>query len=151
MFINEPLFPTPQQQGLMYLMLPIRDQRLTKTEIKIGWATDRHRQSQRNRQHNRSNPGMETVAIWPATRDYEENFHARNSTEAIPGRSEWYFPTVAIIQAIRHELRAHEENNTVTWLAGYTEWRLMERLQQLLTTANEIEFLMLNYRNTGAM
>jgi hypothetical protein len=151
MFVNEPLFPTPHQHGVMYLMLPVRDERFTKTEIKIGWATDIKRQRDRNKKHKQSSPGIESVAIWPATRDYEENFHARNASEAIPGRKEWYFPTVAIIQAIRHEIRSHDENSSVTWLAGYNDWRLMDRLQQLLVTANEIEFLMLNYRKPEAM
>jgi hypothetical protein len=149
MFINEPLFATPHQHGLMYLMLPIDDARLTKTEIKVGWSTDRAHQRQRRKAHRRESPGMETVALWPATRAYEENWHARQAADAIPGRKEWYFPTLAIIQAIRHEVRAHDEQGTLTWLAAYTEWKLVQHLTKLLTTADEIEFLMSHYRQAG--
>ena len=150
-FIHETLFTAPPQDGVMYLMLPIRDNRLTKTEIKIGWATDRRRQRQRNKHHKQASPGMETVAIWPASRDYEETFHARNATEALPGRTEWYYPTAKMIQAIRHEIAAHDQNNTVTWMASYNQWELLERLQQMFVTGDEIEFMMLNYRHTETM
>lgn len=149
MFISDSLFPTPTQHGLMYLMLPVEDLKLTKTEIKIGWATDMKRQRERRRAHRRSSPGMETVAVWPATRDYEETFHTRNASETLPGRREWYYPTVAIIQAIRHETKAHEHNGTIIWLAGFNDWRLSQRLATLLKTADQIEYLMLQYRETG--
>lgn len=151
MYLNEPLFPTPQQQGLMYLMLPALDPRITKTEIKVGWATDRRRQRQRAKAHRQMSPGMDTVAIWPATREYEENFHRRNAHDAMPGKREWYFPTLAIIQAIRYEIRSHDEAGTVTWLNGYTEWRTLARMQELLVAADRVEYLMAQYRGTGTL
>jgi hypothetical protein len=94
---------------------------------------------------------METITLWPATREYEENFHKRNAPDAMPGKREWYFPTLAIIQAIRHEMRSHDEAGTATWLNGYTEWRALARMQELLVAADRVEYLMTQYRGTGTV
>lgn len=135
--------------GLMYLMLPVPDPRMTKTDIKVGWATDRARQRRRARTHRRESPGMHTVALWPASREYEERWHARNMEDSMPRRREWYFPTLRLVQAIRHELRAAAESSAVVWVGGYSEIAVMHRLEELLKAADEIEHLMWQFRESA--
>lgn len=137
------LFPHLSPQGLMYLQLPMRDPRLSKTDIKLGFSRDRATQRRRDRAHSKASPAMTTVATWRATHEHELAFHARNKDDVMPGKREWYFPTLRVIRGIRAEMSDAIAANTIAFQPGWCMESALEHLHRLFTAYDRHLFLMI--------
>jgi hypothetical protein len=136
------LFPDLSPQGLMYLQLPDLDPRLTKTDIKIGFSRNLKTQRRRDTTHRKISPSMSTVATWRASHEEEQAFHLRNQADVMPGKREWYFPTLKVVQAIRTQLVEAKKSDTLAFQSGWTMELALESLHTLFATFDRHQFLM---------